>query len=109
MKYIDDELMNSITEWNKETFVDATMLGQLEKLEEELQELKECKSTEHAKEEMADVFIVLAGLRRFNSQIGVALEEYFKKKFNYRDVFLKMDKNRKRVWKKTSENGSYHH
>lgn len=110
----DDEklnkLLDEIKEWNAETFPDTTLTGQLCKLEEEMLEYK----TSPSEEEAADIFIVLGGLRRFNSAIG----DWIFKDFIYRNgssykwligaINKKMEVNRARKWHKT-DNGSYHH
>lgn len=117
MENIDNRL-NSIKRWHEKTFPDATLAGQLAKLEEEIQEtLKTDPNKDKAAffEEIADVLIVCAGLRRFNSKIGISIEN------NYIDnatpdilavidlaIIQKMNKNRKRKWKKT-EDGRFHH
>ena len=105
-----DKKLDEIKEWNAETFPDTTLSGQLCKLEEELLEYDKSGATE----EFADVFIVLGGLRRFNSAIG----DYIFKDFIYRNgtsyqwlidaIDNKMKINRARKWHKT-DNGSYHH
>lgn len=69
-----DNRLNSIKRWHEKTFPDATLAGQLAKLEEEICEsLKVGKKDKAALfEEIADVLIVCAGLRRFDSKIGNA-------------------------------------
>lgn len=59
-----DEEMEKIKKWNEKTFPDATMAGQLMKLEEELREFTETKTQKEQTKELADVFIVLGGLKR---------------------------------------------
>lgn len=112
-----DNRLNSIKRWHEKTFPDATLAGQLAKLEEEICEsLKVGKKDKAALfEEIADVLIVCAGLRRFDSKIGISIEN------NYLNnatpdilsvidlaIILKMNKNRKRKWEKT-EDGRFHH
>lgn len=112
-----DNKLDSIKRWHQKTFPDATLAGQLAKLEEEICEsLKVGKKDKAALfEEIADVLIVCAGLRRFNSKIGISIEN------NYIDnattdilavidlaIIQKMNKNRKRKWKKTAD-GRFHH
>lgn len=116
MENIDNRL-NSIKRWHEKTFPDATLAGQLAKLEEEICEsLKVGKKDKAALfEEIADVLIVCAGLRRFDSKIGISIEN------NYLNnatpdilsvidlaIIQKMNKNRKRKWEKT-EDGRFHH
>lgn len=112
-----DNKLNSIKRWHEKTFPDVTLSGQLAKLEEEICEsLKVSKKDKVAFfEEIADVLIVCAGLRRFNSKIGISIEN------NYLNtatpdvlsvidlaIMQKMNKNRKRKWEKT-EDGLFHH
>lgn len=113
-----DNRLNSIKRWHEKTFPDATLAGQLAKLEEEIQEtLKTDPNKDKAAlfEEIADVLIVCAGLRRFDSKIGISIEN------NYLNnatpdilsvidlaIIQKMNKNRKRKWEKT-EDGRFHH
>lgn len=86
------------------------MEGQLIKLEEEMNELANSANSEEELKEAADVYIVLCGLKRWNSQIGNFVMYY---SFSYEDDLYeaaveKMNKNKARVWAKTTE-GSYHH
>lgn len=112
-----DNRLNSIKRWHEKTFPDVTLSGQLAKLEEEICEsLKVSKKDKVAFfEEIADVLIVCAGLRRFNSKIGISIEN------NYLNtatpdvlsvidlaIMQKMNKNRKRKWEKT-EDDRFHH
>lgn len=112
-----DNRLNSIKRWHEKTFPDVTLSGQLAKLEEEICEsLKVSKKDKVAFfEEIADVLIVCAGLRRFNSKIGISIEN------NYLNtatpdvlsvidlaIMQKMNKNRKRKWEKI-EDGRFHH
>lgn len=112
-----DNRLNSIKRWHEKTFPDATLAGQFAKLEEEICEsLKVGKKDKAALfEEIADVLIVCAGLRRFDSKIGISIEN------NYLNnatpdilsvidlaIIQKMNKNRKRKWEKT-EDGRFHH
>ena len=109
------ETIDTIIQWHKETFPDATLEGQQVKFEEELNEYNEEKNMQ----ELADMFIVACGIARFNSVVAL---EYFAVIFKTLRTWKvlgvvgvlqvvideKMEKNRKRVWNKTS-NGTYHH
>lgn len=112
-----DNRLNSIKRWHEKTFPDATLAGQLAKLEEEICESLKVSKKDKATlfEEIADVLIVCAGLRRFDSKIGISIEN------NYLNnatpdilsvidlaIIQKMNKNRKRKWEKT-EDGRFHH
>lgn len=104
-----------VEEWNKRTFRDATMGGQLEKLEEEMKEFQEAPNKEEATKELADVFIVLGGLIRWNSRIGVFFENFYFDNLKTKSlealseaIDAKMEINRKRKWHKTG-NGKFHH
>ena len=111
--------MKEIEDWNRATFKNATKAGQLMKLEEEMLEAAEASEgdTKHFLEEQADVWIVLAGLRRFNSVIGHALEISLKKNTLSKPktkiamlaaILRKMDINKARKWDKPV-NGLYKH
>lgn len=107
--------LDEIKEWNEETFPDATLGGQLEKLEEEFNELCNAKKFKNKRKELADVFIVLGGLRRWKSLVGNYQENQLIKDMpqtGLADLLInieeKMEINRKRVWKK-SGNGKFHH
>ena len=110
-----DEEMEKIKKWNEKTFPDATMAGQLMKLEEELREFTETKTQKEQTKELADVFIVLGGLKRWDCLIGnfirnklfddapvCALKRILKA------IRRKMDINRKRTWKKSGD-GRFQH
>lgn len=107
-KMFEDE-MNEIKNWNCQTFKNATKAGQLMKLEEEMLEAAEAcdGDAKHFLEEQADVWIVLAGLRRFNSIIGHALEISLQKNTLSQPatkiamlgaILRKMDVNKARKW-----------
>ena len=107
--------LEEIKEWNEETFPDATLAGQLAKLEEEFKELAEAKEMEEKEKELADVFIVLGGLRRWESHVGRHIENKFAEDMPFPllgcllgEIQKKMKINRKRVWKKSGD-GKFHH
>lgn len=110
-----DAQLDSIAKWNEETFPDATLGGQLEKLEEELKEASETTTNKDFTKELADVFIVLGGLRRWNSKVGTyhqntTLEEMPNPMMAKLLIAIikKMEINRKRVWEKSGD-GKFHH
>ncbi len=107
--------LEKIKQWNEETFPDATLGGQLEKLEEEFEEFFTATELEDQRKEMADIFIVLGGLRRWKSRIGNNQEITLTKNMPIEvlgdlllDIDKKMEINRKRVWKKSGD-GKFHH
>jgi len=107
--------LDSIKEWNEETFPDATLGGQLSKLEEEYEEYFSAKSQEEERKELADIFIVLGGLRRWESKIGNCIVNTMVEKMPLSTLLellpsikTKMDINRKRVWLKSGD-GKFHH
>ena len=63
------ETIKSIIEWHEQTFPDATLEGQLQKYQDELQELMQsnCKDIT----ELADMFIVACGICRFSLTRGM--------------------------------------
>lgn len=103
-----------IAKWNEETFPEATLGGQLAKLEEEFVEFVGAKTPEEEIKELADVAIVCGGLMRWNSFIGdIVIDNIVKIERESLPAILravkdKMEINRKRNWHKTGE-GKYHH
>lgn len=108
------ELISEIRAWNEETFPDATLEGQLMKLEEEFKELAEARQFWKKEKEFADVFIVASGLTRWNSVLANALlndwlqfpEKDLKRIL--KNVRKKMNKNRNRTWEKSGD-GRFNH
>ena len=107
--------LDKIKKWNEETFPEATLGGQLEKLEEEINELCNAKEFEDKRKELADVFIVLGGLRRWKSLVGNSQENQLTKdmpQVGLVDLLIKIEEkmeiNRKRIWKKSGD-GKFHH
>lgn len=110
-----DEEMEKIKKWNEKTFPDATMAVQLLKLEEELREFTETKTQKEQTKELADVFIVLGGLKRWDCLIGNFIRNRLLDdtpvcvlKMILKAIRRKMDVNRKRTWKKSSD-GRFQH
>lgn len=110
--------LDEVSRWNRQTFRNATLAGQLAKLEEEIREYEEADAETEGLE-FADIFIVIGGLRRFKSVIGQAMFEYFAETARTKEIETlinnidkKMAINRKRskrgVWKQMPD-GSYHH
>lgn len=104
------KLENEIIEWHAKTFPDATLEGQLIKLEEEINEYINSETREEKIKESADIYIVLCGLKRWDSYIGkFIIQQWFSGADDlYNAVVEKMNKNKARIWAKTVE-GSYHH
>lgn len=105
-----EKLEKEIIEWHTKTFPDATMEGQLIKLEEEMNEFLNSETKEEKLKEAADIYIVLCGLKRWNSLIGNFVKDFwFLPTISlYNAVVEKMNKNKARIWAKTTE-GTYHH
>lgn len=114
-----EKQMNEIMKWNEETFPDATLAGQLAKLEEEFDEYYKATTPEEEMKELADVFIVLAGLRRWDSIIGTRSEKDTLYRMPLKlieelhqriqgKMEINKERTRKGVWKKQPD-GSYHH
>ena len=105
-----------IAKWNKETFIDASVDGQVLKLSEEFDELEEALSNgDYSKFEKADCFIVAAGLKeRFGNALGRFVIDYLIEEMTEEDqktaeeymeaIEKKMEINRRRAkekrWKK---------
>ena len=109
-----NNVIQDIKEWNATQFPDADLPGQLMKLEEELHEFHNAQEENRLKE-ISDVFIVCAGLGRWNSHIGYHILSMVVNGAHHTEVNrlldevgLKMAKNRARVWLKDGD-GKYHH
>lgn len=108
------EEIKKIKKWHIKTFPDADKTGQLLKLDEELKECKESLNKETFKE-LADVFIVLAGLERYHSYIGGTLFSLLFDKLDLaakivllNEMREKMKINRARKWDKLKD-GRFKH
>ena len=118
MKQIDlellDKLSNEIAGWHTYCFPKATMVSQMEKLEEEIEEMDMSVSLIDGFKELVDVFIVASALYyRFGSHLGLHTLDIIKERVKYNTHFIdyvneKMELNKKRDWKEVSE-GYYHH
>lgn len=106
-----------IEEWFLESFPNVSLNAQLLKLEEECKEMLSSSSLAEAQEELADIYIVLLGLKTLDSCVGIFFSTLFNqagtladplKDILFKKVDEKMDKNSKRTWKQTSE-GLYRH
>lgn len=112
------ETIDTIMKWHKETFPEAGLPGQLIKFAEEMNEFDVALNTgQDAISELADMIIVAAGISRFDELFASAFVQFtymeasdagFDMTELWDAVQYKMEKNRKRVWKKTAE-GTYHH
>ena len=109
-----NKVIQDIKEWNATQFPDADLPGQLMKLEEELHEFHNAQEENRLKE-LSDVFIVCAGLGRWQSHIGYHILSMVVNGAHHTEVNrlldevgFKMAKNRARVWIKDGE-GKYHH
>lgn len=116
------ESIESIARWHKETFPDETLLGQLNKFQEEK---KEWQASQHITEtgaimgdvsELADMFIVACGISRFGhidamwnfARVAHELEHScFSSGDLEHAIDEKMEINRSRKWKHID--GNYHH
>ncbi len=117
-----NETIQTIIEWSTDAFPDATVRGQIKKFKEEKEEWRKTLSTRGGPlwtgdiSELADMFIVAAGLGRldpFESMfcmctVAKELESSIFATRDLRDaVNAKMAINRARRWR--SENGQYKH
>lgn len=108
------ELAAEIIKWHKTRFPDATLEGQLVKLEEKFTEWMAATGVEDSGKELADIFIVCCGLARWKSVTGkIITMGLLNDLTHYNDVFYKQvcnkhQKNKARIWQKTAE-GTYHH
>jgi len=95
----------TITEWQRETFPNATVFSKLAHLEQELEELvmalhSENETEESKRMEFADCFLLLYGAAAAHGM-------------SYGDICTaidqKMEINRNRTWGKPDENGVVNH
>src|SRR5574343_1010798 len=92
-----DLLQREIGHWQREAFGDLNVADQMKKLRGEVNELQQgVDSQEDVSDELADVYIVLAGICNL---YGVSLEAV---------AHRKLQVNKFRTWKK-SEDGTYQH
>lgn len=110
-----DKKLEEVKKWHKDTFPDATHGSQLLKLEEEIGELIRAEGQKQMLEEYADVLIVCAGLRRWDSFVGISQYNSIVRSLNDHclglildEVGFKLEKNRQRKWRRC-KNGTYHH
>lgn len=109
-----------IARWNKETFPDATASGQVLKLSEEFDELRDAiEEGDFLTAEKADCFIVAAALKeRFNNALGRFVLDYLIEEMTdqseaiaadyFKAIENKMEINRARVWNKMPD-GRFKH
>ena len=116
------ETIESIMQWNKETFPKTTLPEQMEKFWLEEGEINNAKNNKERLLELADMIIVAYGLTRFKNYLSffiIAMIEIdrwiglieidipnFYKKLQ-KAIDTKMAINRKRKWKKIK--GEYRH
>ena len=110
------ETAKTIQKWHEESFPDATLDGQLGKLQEEIKEYMDAKTDEEKLFELADMAIVVMGIRRFDEKhakelIFMVYENASEDGFDMTELWdaiqKKMEQNRKRKW--TKKNGLYKH
>lgn len=110
------ELAEKIMEVHEELFPDATLESQIEKFEEEFTEVehaaKVLMSDEETKNELADLYIVACGIKRFSEPLFTILHAGLVKdvpdRQEYAEAIInKMNKNIKRKW--NNKNGLYKH
>ena len=109
-----------IARWNKETFPDATVDGQILKLAEEFEEMRDAiEAGEFLMSEKADCFIVASALKeRFNNALGRFVLDYLIEEMTdeseaiaaeyFEAIEKKMEINRARVWNKMPD-GRFKH
>lgn len=111
-----DELAEKVSEIHEQLFPDATLESQIKKFEEEYEEVehaaKVLMSDEEIKNELADLFIVACGIKRFSKPLSIFLQAGLVKGIpdsqEYAEAIVaKMNKNIKRKW--NNKNGLYKH
>lgn len=107
-------LAEKVSEIHAQLFPDATLDSQIKKFEEEYGEVEHAatvlKSDEETKKELADLFIVACGIKRFSEPLFTILHAGIingvPDKLEYAEAIVnKMNKNIKRKW---NNNGGYY-
>lgn len=102
--------------WHNETFPKATLEGQRRKFKEEFEEFVAAEDPEHKLAELADMYIVACGIKRFDESlalhlIGRVLEFGADADFTIKELLCAIDKkmeiNKARKW--SGKDGCYHH
>lgn len=110
------ETSKTIQKWHEESFPDATLDGQFEKFKEELREYMAAQTEEEKLFELADMAIVVMGIRRFDEEyakelIFMVYEDASEDGFDMTELWdaiqKKMGINRQRKW--TKKSGLYKH
>lgn len=106
------ELAKKITEVHEELFPDATLETQCAKFEEEFEKFRSAKNDEEIKFALADMFIVVCGIRRFNygifHMIFYGILQGIPDNHEFAETIInKMNKNIKRKW--DNKDGYYKH
>lgn len=110
-----EKLRQKITKEHEQLFPLATLISQILKLEEELEELEKAEDMYKAISEMADCFIVCCGIYRFSKRVALMLMSAVltaAEELGYLDVMLKSveakwEFNKTRKWE--FKDGKYHH
>lgn len=104
---MNKELFKEVTEWQKETFPEATDLSKLHHLKQELEELMQAihylnqgTTDTEVESEFADCFLLLFGAAKAH---GMTFEEITK------CIQDKFEVNKKRTWGNPDENGVVNH
>lgn len=109
-------LAEKVSEVHAQLFPDATLDSQIKKFEEEFDEVEHAatvlKSDEETKNELADLFIVACGIKRFSRPLFLilfaGLINDVPDRLEYAEAIVaKMNKNIKRKW--NNKNGLYKH
>ena len=109
-------LFDKVVEVHKKLFPDATLQSQCDKYDEEYEEFDNADDGEEVCYEYADMFIVAAGISRFNKHLGEYLSQLMvkslgdssKMRMEFAEAIVdKMNKNIDRKW--NNNNGLYKH
>ena len=109
-------LGEAVSKVHEQLFPEATLESQIKKFEEEYAEVeyaaKVLKSDEETKKELADLFIVACGIKRFSEPLFTILQAGLCKdipdRLEYAEAIVnKINKNIKRKWNNTD--GLYKH
>lgn len=104
-------LFDKVVEVHKKLFPDATLESQCAKFDEEYEEFEQAETDEDICGEYADMFIVAAGITRFNSGLGNFIARNMidvPNKVQFANAIIdKMNKNIDRKW--DNKDGLYKH
>lgn len=110
------ESVQSIIEWSRQTFPEATIGGQIQKFSDEMNELLQARTKFEKLFELADCFIVACSIGRFDTTTAITYFSLVYHMITERNILIsdfeaavdeKMKINRNRKWE--IKHGNYQH